>query len=634
MSYRLYICFISFFLGIISNTLAQEQEFLDDSTQDVHGLHSTFFLRVDELKYNKIGFRPISIDIHRLDQFSLRQKAAYSIQDLGNQGTAAKHIFYTLPKHIGFHTGFYVYDMYFRDPLRQKYYDTKSTYTDGKVTFANYGSYLFKVCHARSFSKNWHVGAIFESMLTDKEFIPTKIPYDREVITYPFTLFGHYKSNNGIYWALGSFYRKNHRHRETGGISCEEKHVPMDAWLDAKINISNHVSSNDSVESGELRQQYYLYHQLTYTEPLQIYHELTLRNTFNYFKTGSLQEVSRKFLADSLLNTQNNLDDKTINQTLSNEVGIKGQANRVFYQYYYLQKQIDLQKTNLIPNHKLQEHYLGIYTRINLRKNIDLLYFKGEYLQGDFYKLHTVYEGSFFHIAYDNIKYRPSLLSVVYNRPYRKWHKFFKPATVKQVTGNLYLSLPNIVWRPYGKFTHIQSPVYFKKPTKYLHSHNTIIEPFQAAGDAQLITWGSKLDIAIWSYFHVDTDVSFNKSQGKASNVFRIPRWYTSVRTYYAKSFYEGKSDIETGIDFNWKSSYKADAYDPVTQQFFIQDIFLVYAYPILEVFFNFRISNFRAFIKVIHVNEGIPKKGYFVTPFYPGQHRSLDVGFSWSLFN
>jgi hypothetical protein len=641
--HRIYICLFAFFIGWPNPIKAQEQEFLDDSPQDVHGLHTTFFFTPADLKYNLAGLKPVTLSIEKIDRFTWRQKLAYKLQDLGNEGTATKHIFYTIPTDIGVNSGFYVYNIYFRDPQQQKYYDAKAPYTDGTVVFANYGSYLFEVCHARSFNKNWHLGAMFETIMTDREHIPSKIPYDRQVISYPFTLFGHYKSDNQRYQALVSFYRNEHRTRETGGIRNKDKHSikewsnknSIKEWLNFKANTDNNLLPKDSVESGEIRQQYYLYHQAVLAEPLHVYHEAMFRIKLNYFKTASLAPKSKKFLAGNRLAGQDSIQDKTTMTTLTNEVGIKGQIHRVFYQYYSRIKQIDLEKVNLNPIKKITEHYLGIYTRTHLRNNTDFLHVGGEYLQGDLYKIHTAYKGSIFELAYDQIKYEPSFLSLRYESPYRKWDNSFKPPTDQQLEGCFRIALPGIFLRPYGRFVRTKSPIYFKLD-KNAKQPSTVVEPFQATGHADITTYGANINFTLWSYFHLDNEVAFSQVVGPAADAFRIPKWYINFRGYYEQGFYEGKSGIETGIEVNWKSSYKADGYDPITQQFFIQDNFLIYAYPIVELFFNFRIKTFRGFLKVVHLNQAMPPSipGYYVTPFYPGQVRSVDVGVSWSLFD
>lgn len=628
MAHRLYICLFVFFTCWVNIALGQEQEFLDDSTKDIHGYHNTFFITPAELKYNiATSFKPVSVSIEKIDRFTYKQKLAYKLQDLGNEGTAAKHLFYTFPKNIGTESGFYVFDIYFRDPRLQKYYDTKAPYTDGTVVFANYGSYLFDVSHARSFNKNWHLGAIFETIMTDREHIPSKIPYDRQVISYPFTLLGYYKTDNQKYQVLASFYRKEHRIRETGGI-IGDKNIPVIKWLEPKVEVSNNLRPEDKIQSGELRQQYFLYQQVVLAEPLHVYHELLFKNTFNYFKTEKLNDTSKNFLSNQPSSKYDSIQDNTVMKSFSNEWGIKGEIHRFFYQYYYRLKYF-----NIINTKKDLEHYLGVYTRINVRKNIDFVHLGSEYLEGDLYKLHGSYKGSIFELAYDEAKYMPPFLALYYNSQHRNWNKSFQPPLDRQIEGACKLTLPGILLRSFGRFVRTESPIYFRRAPN-TDKCSTIIDPFQAKGHADITTWGANLNLTIWSYFHFDNEVAFTRVEGPAANTFRIPKWYANFRTYYAQSYHEGNADIETGIEVNWKSNYYADGYDPLTQQFFIQNNFGIYSYPIIELFFNFRIKTFRGFLKVVHFNQGLPNPGYFATPFYPGQLRSIDIGVSWSLFN
>lgn len=618
----------------------QEKRFLDTSPQDVYGIHTTTYTTPYQLKFNYTTQIPVEISIAQIDRFTWRQKFAYKLQDLGGDGTAAKPIFYQIPQEIGIRTGFYVYNLYFTNPWHQKYYDAKAPYTDGTVSFGNYGCFTFDVIHARSFNRNWHCGIAYNSMLTDREFIPIKIPYDRQVISYAFTCFGNYTSTNKRYQAYVSFYRKNHRQRETGGIYNESYDTnKIHKWLGPKVRTANNLPISEEITSNELRQQYFLYHQVTIAPPLHFYNEMLISNSFNHLVSKDLSPKSKTFLSGHSASNLGKLNNETNMHTYTVEWGLKTQMKRVYYQFYHKEKYINLKqigcgKRKHTPNKHYFEPYLGLYTRINLRQEIDFLHLHGEYLQGDLYKIRTAYQGKFLEIAYDQVKYLPSLLSQSYHSPGRKWENDFKPTTDHQVEGILHIPLPGVTFRPYTKFVRTKEPIYFKKQTTGVKNHTAII-PVQSKGYGNLLVYGSAVDIAI-SVFHIDTEILMTRVNEKAAEFFRVPKWYTNCRCYYADSYKENKAAIETGIEFNFKGSYKADGYDPVTQQFFTQNSFLVYAYPLIELFFNFRIHTFRGFVKVVHLNQvlPLPLKGYFVTPFYPGQNSSIDFGVSWSLFN
>ena len=158
--------------------------------------------------------------------------------------------------------------------------------------------------------------------------------------------------------------------------------------------------------------------------------------------------------------------------------------------------------------------------------------------------------------------------------------------------------------------------------------------PQQDSQHADVVALGTALDLAFGAYIHWDSAFTFAQVQGPSANLFHIPSFLIDSKLYYARTTAAGNGMMETGIDMRWKSPYQADAYDPVTQQFYLQDEFNVYSYPLLDLFLNFRIKNFSAFLKFSHWNEGWFSPGYFVTPLYPGRKRSFDLGVNWSFFD
>lgn len=159
-------------------------------------------------------------------------------------------------------------------------------------------------------------------------------------------------------------------------------------------------------------------------------------------------------------------------------------------------------------------------------------------------------------------------------------------------------------------------------------------KPHQDSQYADVVTWGTDLDVALGPYIHCDSELTMAHVLGPSATIFHVPKFLINTRLYYADSTVAGNGTIEAGVDVRWKSSYKADAYDPVTQQFCLQDTFNVYSYPVADLFVNFRIKNWCMFFKFSHLNEGLPAPGYFVTPFYPGQKRTFDIGINWSFFD
>jgi len=92
---------------------------------------------------------------------------------------------------------------------------------------------------------------------------------------------------------------------------------------------------------------------------------------------------------------------------------------------------------------------------------------------------------------------------------------------------------------------------------------------------------------------------------------------------------------VQLGLEGRYRSDNFAEAYMPATQQFHLQDNFNVYAYPVVDVFLNFRINRTRVLFRYNHLNSGMMEQaGYFLTPGYTGLKSTLDLGITWAFFD
>ena len=72
----------------------------------------------------------------------------------------------------------------------------------------------------------------------------------------------------------------------------------------------------------------------------------------------------------------------------------------------------------------------------------------------------------------------------------------------------------------------------------------------------------------------------------------------------------------------------------PVTQQFYLQNNFLVDRYLVADAFASLRVKRVRILLKMSHINEGLGGLGYYVTPRYLGMQRAFSFGIYWPLFD
>jgi hypothetical protein len=632
----------------ITPAFAQESKYLDDQPQDIYNATTTLFTTQENIQYNQGGYKTVAedTDISDMHRFTFVQRYGNKLQNLGNNGTAAKPIFYVVPDNIGFTSGFHAYDIYFRSPCQFRYYDTKSPYSKMHVMLARFGSFYSEVCHSRNVTPNWNIGVNFRNMMTDKEWVPSRRG-DRNVISYGLDFFTHYKTQKEQYQLLAHFLLAKHRVRETGGIYTKKyctslkKNAEYELWYHSMLNRLIPKDPKSKLESSDARKRFHLYHQLALSKRLWLYHELEIQKEIYQFEVDSLSRKAAIFLGGEASDSY--IEATTTVWNAQNTLGVKGDWRGWFYSGYYRHKKIECRPSKKEDNKDLHEHYAGLYTRYNLKDSTASLHLCAEYLLQGGYKACAAYEGAKFKLSCERIKHEPSFLAQQYHGYHRNWSNAFSPPTATQISGSLQLASDHVKLRPRASLTRVDNPIFFfeyqVQDSQYADDQKviTIAEPRQVKKDVNIVTLDTDLELAFGAHVRWHSELTAAKTLGPSAEICSVPSFLINSKLYYTNTTTAGNGTFEAGIDVHWKSSYKADGYDPVTQQFYRQDTFTVYSYPIIDLFLDFRIRNFSAFLKFSHCNESwLPAKphGYFVTPLYPGQKKAFDIGINWSFFD
>lgn len=92
--------------------------------------------------------------------------------------------------------------------------------------------------------------------------------------------------------------------------------------------------------------------------------------------------------------------------------------------------------------------------------------------------------------------------------------------------------------------------------------------------------------------------------------------------------------NCDFGADARYFTKYEAPDYFPSLGQYTVQENEtkqIIGGYPIVNAYFNFKLSRARFFVLMSHVNCGMGNKSYFFTPNYPLNGRVLRFGISWN---
>ncbi len=138
-----------------------------------------------------------------------------------------------------------------------------------------------------------------------------------------------------------------------------------------------------------------------------------------------------------------------------------------------------------------------------------------------------------------------------------------------------------------------------------------------------------------WRQFHWQSEAHYHIITGGAADKFRIPDVFVNSRVFFDGPLFNENIYVQIGLEGRYRSDYYADAYMPATQQFYLQNEFNVYAYPVVDAFLNFRIKRTRVLFRYNHLNSNLLERpGYFVTPYFTGLNSMLDLGINWSFFD
>ena len=121
----------------------------------------------------------------------------------------------------------------------------------------------------------------------------------------------------------------------------------------------------------------------------------------------------------------------------------------------------------------------------------------------------------------------------------------------------------------------------------------------------------------------------------KASNdnYIHLPAFagYLSMnyRTVLSKVLY-----TQLGVDTRYNSAFYADAYEPATSRFYLQDEQRIGNYPYIDLHVNLKLKRTRFFFILMNAGSGLVGNNYFVAPDYPYYRRTFRIGISWSFYD
>lgn len=155
----------------------------------------------------------------------------------------------------------------------------------------------------------------------------------------------------------------------------------------------------------------------------------------------------------------------------------------------------------------------------------------------------------------------------------------------------------------------------------------------QASSPITVLTAEVAQDLA-FGPLHWETTLTWQKSTKQ--DVLPLPaiNAYTNL---YLRFKIARVLNCDFGADARFFTKYAAPDYFPSLGQYTVQENEnkqKIGGYPVINAYFNFKLSRARFFVMMSHVNSGSGNKEYFFTPNYPLNGRVFRFGISWDFAN
>ena len=630
------ICCLGFLLFTTSANAQDEGQtrrrgsrIIDDSTKQVYGPKTSKYYYEKDIYLNRLTLYPIDTAIRDFQQFTYVQRGDYKYQDLGNIGTAIRPIYYQTPRQIGATSGFTSFDLYW-DTEEMKMYDTKSPYANMHVMLGGKGRSMTRVRFSRNITPRWNFGFTYRALLIDKQ-VQRQSKGDRNVRSTYYDLFTSFLSKDSSYRVIASFRRNNLDADEYGGI---RKTKPDEEWKYEDYFSPNAQPTLLEAAQNDLRMNIRIYQQYEIARPLQIY------NIFERYRQGTEftdrpdQEPANYYdYTDESIKTDTTQGLSKF-RVVRDEVGIKGNLLKLFYQGYYAARWYD--NYNLYTGTiKGFEHYLG--GRMSLRlDSLGELSGWAELQSNGNYRIEGDLKSKWFEASLRQLQYSVPLVYQSYRGQHDRWENNFDPINATQLSGFIHYKSPVITLSPGVTLTRMGNYVFMKKfePNTVDTLTTQTVFPVQSSGEQFIASPELKFSFSIMKHVHFRGDVIYTKLLASADDAIQIPDLFVNAQLAYENIHYNGNLDISTGLQFHYQSDYNALGYDVPMQLFYVQKSFVNKGFPIVDAFVSDRIKRGKVFFKYNNIMQALTKQGYLPTPEYPGQRNILDFGFDWSFYD
>lgn len=574
--------------------------------------------------------------IENFHRYNTTEKEFVPYHNLGNYGTAYYSVMFTHQNPIGFKHGFHSFDVYFIQPERIKYFNTKTPYTQLDFVFGGKEEIVGGAEFAINIKPNVSVGFNFhrnsfkgksQRQLSIHNLFSVQNSFESKNKRYSLKIafiYNGLKNEENGGWAqddvfTNTFFKRNKSFVAVNLDNAINRYNERNINLHQQINLGKktEVSINDSTKRKiVLNPKFAIAHDFEFSHWKFIYKDFEKDSSFY----------------PRLIYTTDSTEDFTKTWKFSNGVYFKNIHNDSMpkkflflagLQYDFIQYKQRF-TNEFIHDLKLRAQIYNKEDSVFFGYKINALVDIAPQFIGDF-------EVDF--LGKLNLKNSISVSvngTVSFASPTRKQESYL---------GNHYT-----YFNDFKKIFQVKAEANFtwKKQLLFATVQNYFIQNYIYNDTASLPTQYNKpLNVFIakirkdFNTKHIFSGTELYAQWISNRNIIRLPVFAMKQTLYYKGGWISGKLNAQLGFDIMYNTNFQGNAYNPSLAEFYLQDKEKLKFYPIMDLFFRLQVKFTNIFLRIEHVNQGMFKqKGIYTAPNYGYLDRTFRAGVLWQFYD
>lgn len=573
--------------------------------------------------------------------------------DLGNLGTPAKSLIYSPIMNPGFDAGFHSFDVYRFHIDSTKFYNTTRPYSLLRYLIGSKQEQLIEVLFTQNLRPNFNFGFHLRKINSPGFF------QNQNTDDNAYNVFGHYNTKNKRYQAYLSFVGNKDNAGESGGI-INPGDLTNPIFSDRRTIPVNLGGSNPSAVSFFATP---LATKSGYTESSWLFDQ---HYDWGHGDTVKINDTTFNYEFHPAFRIEHTL--RISNREASYTDTIPSSANLFYFNHYGVDS-LWHGRLSAVSDWKTISNDLSLIQFPSLENAAHFIKAGAtfDYLHGVFPKNSISFYNLMGHFEYHNLTKNEKWDLDAKGKLYLAGNNFGDylidgtlSRYLNKKLGNITLSFDNVNKTP--------AFIYQFFPTNYFIGTNnnlkkTNITRLQFQSDNDSLRYQLKVNYFIltnytyfknysesdqfnsvfnlwqvllnkqfvFGHFNWYLDMAFQQTIGNAP--LHIPHIWTRNRFAWQGTYFTNLI-VCAGIEADYNTPYYQDDYSPILQQFVYQDNTKIKnKYPNMDVFFDFRIKAFVAYIRAENLNTFVVPNMMQVANYpYPGF--TIRVGIQWSYVN